>query len=62
MEKWKDIPEYEAYYQASDLGRIRSVRVTSPLPLSQGECDGFDHPGIGLWPSVRFLYHEVGPL
>lgn len=25
MENWKDIPGYEGYYQASTLGRIRSV-------------------------------------
>ncbi|MDA5386973.1 NUMOD4 motif-containing HNH endonuclease [Loigolactobacillus backii] len=25
MEKWKDIPGYEGRYQASDLGRIRSL-------------------------------------
>ena len=24
MELWKDIPNYEGFYQASDLGRIRS--------------------------------------
>ena len=25
MELWKDIPNYEGFYQASDLGRIRSL-------------------------------------
>lgn len=25
MENWKDIPGYEGYYQASDMGRIRSI-------------------------------------
>lgn len=25
MEEWRDIPEYEGYYQASNLGRIRSL-------------------------------------
>lgn len=27
MEIWKDIPEYEGYYQASNLGRIRRYGV-----------------------------------
>lgn len=25
MELWKDIPNYEGFYQASNLGRIRSL-------------------------------------
>lgn len=25
VEKWKDIPGYEGYYQASNIGRIRSI-------------------------------------
>ena len=25
MEEWKDIPNYEGYYQASNLGRVRSL-------------------------------------
>lgn len=29
MEIWKDIPDYEGYYQASNLGRIRSVNRVS---------------------------------
>jgi len=28
MEEWKDIPGYEGYYQASDLGRVRSLDRT----------------------------------
>lgn len=31
MEEWKDIPGYEGYYQASSLGRIRSVTRTFPV-------------------------------
>jgi len=31
-ENWKDIPGYEGYYQASTLGRVRSInRVTNAL-------------------------------
>lgn len=48
METWKPIPKYEGRYEASDLGRIRSL-VTNRV-LSQGKtgrynnvvlCDGF---------------------
>ncbi|MEM0940120.1 MAG: NUMOD4 domain-containing protein [Bacteroidota bacterium] len=31
-EEWKDIPKFEEYYQASNLGRIRSVDRTIPHP------------------------------
>jgi len=30
VEIWKDIPDYEGYYQASNLGRIRSLDRTVP--------------------------------
>ena len=25
LEEWRDIPDYEGYYQASNLGRIKSL-------------------------------------
>lgn len=31
-ERWKDVPGFEGYYQASDKGRIRSVDRTIPHP------------------------------
>lgn len=31
MEIWKDIPGYEGRYQASDLGRVRSMDRTEPF-------------------------------
>lgn len=31
-EKWKDIPGFEGYYQASDLGRIKSLDRVIPHP------------------------------
>ena len=30
MERWKDIPGYEGHFQASDLGRIKSLNRTVP--------------------------------
>ena len=36
-EIWKDIPEYEGYYQASDLGRIKNVKTNRILKLYQNK-------------------------
>ena len=36
-EVWKDIPKYKGYYQASNLGNIRSVaRVLSTKQMYKG--------------------------
>ena len=35
MEKWKPIPSYEGLYEASDLGRIRSVAHTIAHPRNK---------------------------
>lgn len=32
-EEWRDIPDFEGYYQASTLGRIRSVDRVIPNNL-----------------------------
>ena len=37
MEIWKDIPNYEGIYQASDLGRIKSFRKNKVKILKQLE-------------------------
>lgn len=34
MEKWKAVPDYEGYYEASSLGRIRSVSRTITVNLN----------------------------
>lgn len=39
METWKQIPGYELYYEASDLGRIRSMRrgkILATVDLGRG--------------------------
>lgn len=39
MEEWRDIPGYEGYYQASNLGRIRSLYRAFPRnPNDEKEC------------------------
>jgi hypothetical protein len=43
QEVWRDIPGYEDMYQASTLGRIRSIRVLKPYPT----C-GTGYPSVGL--------------
>ena len=35
-EVWKDIPNYVGYYQASDMGRIRSVHRLVPSCIRDG--------------------------
>lgn len=37
-EKWRDIPELKGCYQASDLGRIRSMDRISKLNNQGGDC------------------------
>jgi len=31
IEVWKDIPNYEGYYQVSNLGRVKGLKRTVPL-------------------------------
>lgn len=45
-EEWKDIPEYEGYYQVSNLGRVRSL----------------DRTVKGVNNSDRFLKGKIKPL
>jgi len=37
MERWKDIPGYEGIYEASDLGRIRTVKGKTTTSTRHGE-------------------------
>ncbi len=54
MEIWKDIPDYEGYYQASNFGHIRSVprkdrlgRNTPAIQLKPWLQNGY--PKVTLW-------------
>lgn len=31
METWSSVPEFEGFYEASDAGRIRSIRTDKVL-------------------------------
>jgi len=59
-EVWKDIPEFEGLYQASTLGRIRSLdrRTISPLWNQETQI----HKGKILMPVATRdgKYHKVG--
>lgn len=50
VEIWKDIPEFEGEYQASTLGRIRSLKTAMPRVLKP-------HPGQDGYLKVN-LYKE----
>jgi len=43
QEIWKDIPGYEGEYQASNLGRIRSLKILKAYP-----CHGTGYPVVSL--------------
>lgn len=51
-EEWKDIKGYEGYYQASSLGRIRSLdRIDTSGKRRKGKVLKYKHDGGG-YPSV----------
>lgn len=47
-EIWKDIPEYEGIYQASNFGRIRSLKRRAPRILKQSfrKEDGYNRVNL----------------
>jgi hypothetical protein len=47
LEEWRDIPKYEGYYQASSLGRVRSLK-----DRGRGKAGAILSPGIN-----RLGYH-----
>lgn len=48
-EVWKDIPGYEGLYQASNMGRVRSL----PRVVDRGRWGAVDHPGGLKKPTKR---------
>lgn len=48
-EVWKDIPGYEGPYQASNMGRVRSL----PRVVDRGRWGAVDHPGGLKKPTKR---------
>ena len=41
MEKWRDIPGYEGFYQVSDLGNIRSIRFNKIRNMKSWDSHGY---------------------
>ena len=41
MEKWRDIPGYEGFYQVSDLGNIRSIRFNKIRNMKSWASHGY---------------------
>ena len=40
-EIWKDIPNYEGYYQVSSLGNVKSIRFNKEKLLSPSRYKGY---------------------
>lgn len=57
-ERWKDIPGYEGLYQASDLGRVRSV--DRETVAKDGSVYRFKGRVLKAAPNVRSGYLYVG--
>lgn len=57
-EIWKDIPDYEGYYQVSNLGRVRSLDRTLTL-TSRGATYSRTKKGCVLAPSLQRGYYFV---
>ena len=41
MEKWRDIPDYEGFYQVSDLGNVRSIRFNKIRNMKSWDSHGY---------------------
>ena len=41
MEKWRDIPGYEGFYQGSDLGNVRSIRFNKIRNMKSWDSHGY---------------------
>lgn len=69
-ETWRDIPGYEGRYQASDLGRIRSLdrqvrnalgatRSCKGKVLSPGTMNKFGHQSVSLGAGHSYCVHAL---
>lgn len=48
-ENWRPIPGYEATYEVSDLGKVRShPRPTTPGGVLAGSADNYGYPRVAL--------------
>lgn len=55
LEIWKQIPDYENLYEASNLGRIKSLRTGQVMrPSTSG---AYQH--VSLWKNKKLKYHKV---
>ena len=52
MEQWKDIPDYEGWYQVSNLGRVRSVPRIIPHKTKGGVISNQRWEGKILRPTL----------
>lgn len=62
IEVWKDVPEYEGLYQASNLGKVRSIRRSGSkgLKLSEQRLRGYLKCWFSKDNKVKsFLVHRV---
>lgn len=60
QENWKPIPDWEGYYEVSDLGRVRSLPRTIICPNNQGQISTRSIQGRILKPKLtQFGYHTV---
>ena len=57
IEIWKDIPNYEGVYQASNTGRIKSFKYRKPkILLNSYGCGGYYSVGLS---GRRFHVHQL---
>lgn len=61
-EKWKDIPGYEGFYQASILGRIKRIAKASGTCVGKILEQGLTikkYRFVGLWQNNKCKIHQV---
>lgn len=71
MEIWKPIPSYEGYYEASTLGRVRSIDIKLPHPrnktmsftrkgrILKSELDKYGYPVVTLSVNKKARTYKV---